>query len=351
MSTPRQAKDRWDKIQALSGLISGTVVALVGLYATYSYNERQLEATKERSRQSLAVSRVEVAQRFFPELASGDERRKGAAIVAIAALGDEELATRLAGQFGGPGSAAALSRIAASPNPSIASKAKQTLSNVLKGVNIERRVYRIDARCTAEPTSRTGTGFRANGFNGIIVSLDIVAGCQVTVSMPAGDSSKTRQAEVEAVDADRGVAFLREALTASRAAPFDVLPLDSISPALDRLSVVGYAVGLSRPLVSGVQFWRDREPLNVLLSTRAMAFQGVPSPFALAIRINIGTCLPGMSGAPIVTDDGRVVAFIEMLATAYGTEDCWAFPVSELKPSTALGVLERVARRHATSLP
>ncbi len=44
----RPEKDGWDKLAAASTLITGGVVALIGIYATWIYNERQFEVHRNQ---------------------------------------------------------------------------------------------------------------------------------------------------------------------------------------------------------------------------------------------------------------------------------------------------------------
>jgi hypothetical protein len=120
---PRQPKDLWDKLQSVSGIVSGVLVAVIGAFATYIYNRRQREAAAAdaaatqmaedaRAERELRVQRVQTIQTFFPYLKSDDEREREAALIAVDALGDHELARQLAASYGGPAAFGALSRIA-----------------------------------------------------------------------------------------------------------------------------------------------------------------------------------------------------------------------------------------------
>src|SRR5262249_51821242 len=127
----KPTKDSWDKLAALSGLVSGVVVALIGFYATNVYNRRQRAVEEHRKDQEVLIAQVQTVEKFIPHLASQNEQTKGAALVAIAALGNEELAVKLASAFRGPGATRALTAIASSAAPEAAKSAAQALRDVL----------------------------------------------------------------------------------------------------------------------------------------------------------------------------------------------------------------------------
>jgi hypothetical protein len=54
------------------------------------------------------VAQIQTVEKFIPHLASGSENIKRGALIAIAALGNEELAVELATAFGGSGATAGL---------------------------------------------------------------------------------------------------------------------------------------------------------------------------------------------------------------------------------------------------
>lgn len=95
-------KDRWDKL----GLITGPMIALVGIFFTYTWNAHQavektaqeLEARRLAESQ-LTLQRLAVIRQYYDELTHDDTRHRARAILLIKNSGDNELATRLATQF------------------------------------------------------------------------------------------------------------------------------------------------------------------------------------------------------------------------------------------------------------
>jgi hypothetical protein len=125
-------KDIWDKLTALSGIISGVVVALIGFYATNVYSRRQKASDDSRKDHELLVAQIQTVEKFLPHLSSQNAQVKGAALVAIAAMGNAKLAVELAKKFGGTGATSALTAIASSPAGQGSAVAKQALQDALQ---------------------------------------------------------------------------------------------------------------------------------------------------------------------------------------------------------------------------
>ncbi len=65
-------KDIWDKIGAVSGLVSGALVALIGFYAANIYNRRQKQHDEQRKDQELSLNQADTLEKFLPHLISDD---------------------------------------------------------------------------------------------------------------------------------------------------------------------------------------------------------------------------------------------------------------------------------------
>lgn len=125
-------KDTWDKLNAISGLISGGFVTAVGIAATYLYNERQRKNSETQKTRELKVLQAQTVQSFMPQLQSEDQKAIKAALLAIYSLGNEKLAKELAGIYGNEGAIAALSQIASNPERPDA-EAVTVLSKIASG--------------------------------------------------------------------------------------------------------------------------------------------------------------------------------------------------------------------------
>ena len=66
----RRPKDNWDKFASISTFLSGVIIGGIGIYATTTYNTRQMEAQELQKVRELTVQRVQTVEKFFPHLSS-----------------------------------------------------------------------------------------------------------------------------------------------------------------------------------------------------------------------------------------------------------------------------------------
>jgi hypothetical protein len=135
-----QGKDKWDKMSASSAIlsfISGILIAAVGGYFTYSYNQRQIDLNRTQAQHDAAtkdeankVLELEAIQKLIPTLTAADEKGKAAALIAIQDLAHPELAAHLAVLFKGQGAVQYLQQAASSTNPNAKQLAVQALSTI-----------------------------------------------------------------------------------------------------------------------------------------------------------------------------------------------------------------------------
>jgi hypothetical protein len=99
-------KDIWDKLSALTALISSVVIGAAGVGATYIYNTKQLDIThterlREQERleaQTKVASLVEHTKRLealYKFISSENARERAFGYAMFVALGEEPLATKL----------------------------------------------------------------------------------------------------------------------------------------------------------------------------------------------------------------------------------------------------------------
>lgn len=141
-------KDLWDKVSSSSTLISGLIVGLLGIFATTTYNNRELKSQKAEQLVTIKVQRVEIVQKFFLHLISAKESEKKGALLAIASIGDEKLATDLAKHFGGSASRDVLSQLASSASPVVAKEAQEALDANIIADKMKSIALRIIVRST-----------------------------------------------------------------------------------------------------------------------------------------------------------------------------------------------------------
>lgn len=107
----KQPKDIWDKISVLIPLMSALFIAGIGGYATEVYRGRSLAMQKIQQDKELDVKQVQTIQSFMPQLNSGVPRQVEGALLSIAALGNPQLATKLATLYRNEGAIKAIGRM------------------------------------------------------------------------------------------------------------------------------------------------------------------------------------------------------------------------------------------------
>jgi hypothetical protein len=124
-------KDWWDKLAVVSGFISAVLVAAIGTFATLLYNRRQRAAEASERDRELRTSEAQTVASFLPHLHSSDTKEKEAALVAMSALGNTELVTKLARIYQDDASVGALSKIASGTDPKARRLAEESLEQIL----------------------------------------------------------------------------------------------------------------------------------------------------------------------------------------------------------------------------
>jgi S1-C subfamily serine protease len=303
----QQPKDLWGKISSISPLISGVLVAMIGAIATYVYNKRQrtaqeqdlsrqISADETRSQRDIRIKQAQTIEAFLPHLASRDAREKEAALVALSALGleDPNLVVKLAAMYKDEGGQAALTRLATSPDETVAAAAR---SSVIAFYDLlKSSVTQILKR--GRPF---GSGFAiANGR--LIVTTDFIANDFVT--RPETDRSgvvdvltadgRSLQATVQSIHPEYGLAFLQlkdESLT-----PMDLSSREDLEPLATVILLMSGRYGwLSRSGsvegVSHLSYGQENEMTEPHIVIRPAADQGG-------------------AGGPVVDGTGKVVAVI-----------------------------------------
>ena len=201
-SLEEKPKDVWDILNSVSGLISGGLVAVIGIIATYIYNDRQTRNSADQKQRELKILRVQTVHNFMPQLQSEDPKTVELALLAITALDDTKLATDLASLIRTKGAISALEKIASSPNQDIAKIAKQSLSSLYE--TLSRSVVEIHG-----PNGLIGAGFFGTD-DGYIVTADFVvslAGDKDKILIVIGDIS--HEAKISYVIPETNLALLK----------------------------------------------------------------------------------------------------------------------------------------------
>jgi tetratricopeptide (TPR) repeat protein len=90
-------KDFWDKFSSSSAVLSSLVIAIIGFHFTNVYKEQEVR-----------IAEAQTIERFIQHLNGSNENEKKGAILAIAALGNNELATRIGSMYASTGTIEAL---------------------------------------------------------------------------------------------------------------------------------------------------------------------------------------------------------------------------------------------------
>ncbi|MDZ4834637.1 MAG: hypothetical protein SGJ27_12735 [Candidatus Melainabacteria bacterium] len=93
-------RDFWDKLTAISPILSGVAIALSALLCTYQYNQQQIK-----------LQEAQTVEKFIPHL-MGNDTSKRMAILAMKTLVNTDLAAKYAAMFPSEGTLSALKTIA-----------------------------------------------------------------------------------------------------------------------------------------------------------------------------------------------------------------------------------------------
>jgi len=101
-------KDGWEKIAAISTLLSTVVIAVVGTGATLLYNYRESERNRQTKKQEILISETQAVKDLIPQLAGSNKAARRTALLTLCSLNNVDLATRLAPQYAADGGVEAL---------------------------------------------------------------------------------------------------------------------------------------------------------------------------------------------------------------------------------------------------
>jgi len=293
----KKPKDRWDKLAALAPFLSGVMIGVIGIYATSTYNARQLEMQALQKEREFTIARVQTVEKFFPHLSSTDDKVREAALDAVAVLGEQQLALKFAALFGGRSGATVLAKLANSTDPSVADPASSALAAQFD------RLRSVVATVKSGVAESTGFFISADGLliaPSFIIPLPLkqTLSSRVTIQLPS--SQVSYQAEVLYTDEGMHLAMIK--------------------------------VALDRPVVP-VQAWNTKPELGeyalVFAYARGSVWVG-KSGRVIAVdvqdpRTKIGriatdiTSEAGFAGAPVVDISGRLLGMAESRDAAGNT--------------------------------
>ena len=300
----KKPKDGWDKLTALSGVLSagagllgGILIASIGFYATNIYDQRSKESEREQRSRSTIATELQTVEKFLPHLASKDEATKAAAILAITSLGNHELATKLAQVFDSPGTRSALSAISASRTVDVQTREKAQLAltelyqrykNSIAYVVVIGKLDSGDDRYT------TGTAIVVSFSGYLLTASHLLEGFvpnQMRIKVSIGQKGgPSREASVVKMDESVDVALLKlsggEALT-----PAPLAKAGGSAPTpLEQVTVLGFNEATESVTASGGHF---------------VGVEANGSRYVLDTLLG-----PAASGSPVFNSYGEVIAIV-----------------------------------------
>jgi len=164
-ATSSPSKDVWDKIAALSPLISGLLIFVVGGYFTFTYNEQQIK-----------LQELQTIEKFIPHL-MGNEQSKRASILALSSLTNARTASKFAQIFASTGTVSALRSISHDAVGNDKAIADQALADALDRIAEENSTltnvevsYKSKLKSTqATDSDRADTAYNLNRLAQIYV--------------------------------------------------------------------------------------------------------------------------------------------------------------------------------------
>lgn len=301
-SLKKDSKDIWDKLDAVSGIISGIVVALIGFYATSVFNRGQKRREDLRKDQQLSISQAETLEKFLPHLMSDDPRLRESSLLIISTLLGDELATELAGKLGGEGSVTALTKIASKSPSESKNSIEVALGNVFN--QLENFVVRI----VNNELDFFGNGFLW-GADGLVVTAAHVAEGLTSGFHIINAGGSKMNGEIVYINKDLDLAFIRIREVHGVSGMSEVAPLPNFG---SKIITLWHSPNLGL-----------RGEVGSVISTSA---KGIGSEPNIAIS-KLGS--PGISGAPVVDSSGKLVGLIH--AARLGDD-----PMTLLIPATTI---------------
>jgi S1-C subfamily serine protease len=315
----------WDKLTAISGLISGVAVAGIGFYATNIYNRRQTAAEEARKAaeegrkdREIQFAEAQTVEKFIEHLASADEQRRKAALIAISTLGNSKVAIDLAEAFKGPGATSALTTIAATAPPAQAERAVLALQDILR--DLSGRVVTVE--------THTKKGDLIGMANGLLVDAD---GLVVTAGHVLNAASGVKGATFR-IGLSQGASSPAKVVRRDEALDLGLLRIGETQalPPLDRTpSDAAFGERVVVVWVDPANGYDSAPVLEVgrFAETGVLGGDGGASYAGVIVRVNAA---PGMSGAPAVDSAGRLLGLVQAsdqqgLTVLIPAEDVFAF--------------------------
>lgn len=289
----KNKKDIWDILHSSGTIISGLLIGFIGIYATTSYNDRQLELQRNVQEQNAEIKRIEVIQKFFSNIYSESPDERRGALIAIEELSGEELAASLAEKIG---SVEALTKFTKSENAAIAEKANIALQNEIATDLFEKTIFQIKSPLNEDIYGPNvfilGTGFiiSENGYaltvNDIIPKDDEGLESEIKITFH-DDPEISFDGDVVGIDQTLKLSFIK-----FRNRKLEGLKLtDDIADIGDKVQVVGFLSSSENAFV---------EQAGIIESV------DVKGNYIIKNVINNS----GLAGSPVINSNGFVFGYV-----------------------------------------
>ena len=143
MKREDKGKDFWDKLAGVSAFLSTVVLATAGTYFTHVYNSRESARQAAAEAHQAQNAQLETMYKFLDPIASESPTKRQAALLTIAALGQEQLSIRLAALDPREGSGAAVAAIERNgSSEAVRQAAGEAKEGISKFYQLQDRIYK-----------------------------------------------------------------------------------------------------------------------------------------------------------------------------------------------------------------
>jgi hypothetical protein len=333
VSKGNRRKDIWEKLGALSGILTFTsslLIAALGWYFTKSYNDRQTEAQTSQNRQQNRLVEMQTIERMIPHLIK-DEQSKRAALIAINELASPTLAIQLGAAFGGTGAVEALGSIA-SQGGKAASDAVSGLAGISsrgtpeERAAVERALGHVFASARDSVVSvvlagqEVCTGFVVDAQRALVLTAEYCVP-ERKKDLRVGSGQRQFTASIVSQNASAGIVLLR---APGLSAPALALADGSLQPGT-RVTAIG-AIGQPQAF-PGVTTATDVD----MRSISGGLGNDVSARGLVEVRFDTAGERRGSGGGPILDTNGSVVCMVYLGAN----DKDYCVPTSRLRASAA----------------
>jgi S1-C subfamily serine protease len=288
-------KDNWDRVSAVSGLMSGIAVAVIGVVATRGFNRRQQLADDRRQEEAVRVQELQAIPVLFPHLLSEDERQKELALLTLDRLGSTDIVAALAPVLGGAGAAGALTHIASTGTEGSAALAQRALGSLFESLHL------AVVRLRSGETWASGLLVEPSGYILTASYMGSTDAIDVQLSNGSRHTAHTVKADKPSRPGDdvaSGLALLR---------------IDDHSALLP-----AYPTGATREVDLGEELicfsFGSRDWFGRVATVRGVAGSFVLDPTSRPIGevalTSLSISTPGDGGAPVVDQNGNVAGLV-----------------------------------------